>query len=88
MTATETRTDRNESHPVPERESTDKARAGKDAKIDAQVEDSFPASDPPSYSGGNHAIGAPSGRESEPPCADDEDVKEAQKKAHQQEKKA
>ena len=27
----------------------------------------FPASDPPSFSGGNHIIGAPTGRESD--CA-------------------
>jgi hypothetical protein len=28
-------------------------------KIDSQVEDSFPASDPPSYAGGAHRAGAP-----------------------------
>ena len=28
-------------------------------KIDRQVEDSFPASDPPSYAGGKHIIGEP-----------------------------
>jgi hypothetical protein len=28
-------------------------------KIDRQIEDSFPASDPPSYAGGNHIIGEP-----------------------------
>ena len=31
----------------------------------SQMEDSFPASDPPSFSGGNHIIGAPVARESE-----------------------
>ncbi len=34
-------------------------------KIDRQMKDSFPASDPPSYSGGKHIIGAPVARESE-----------------------
>jgi hypothetical protein len=28
-------------------------------KIDQEVEDSFPASDPPSYAGGKHSIGEP-----------------------------
>ncbi len=50
---------------MPEHHSTDKARPTKEDKIDAQMEDSFPASDPPSFSGGNHTIGAPTGRESE-----------------------
>lgn len=72
MTSTpHTTTDRNMPHtPAPEHLSTSKAPATKDEKIDAQMEDSFPASDPPSYSGGNHAIGAPSGRESEATAAE------------------
>ena len=41
---------------MPEHHSTDKARPTKEDKIDAQMEDSFPASDPPSFSGGNHTI--------------------------------
>lgn len=49
-------------------------------KIDRQMKDSFPASDPPSYSGGNHAIGAPTGRESGPAAADNHAMKEAEKK--------
>lgn len=49
-------------------------------KIDRQMKDSFPASDPPSYSGGNHMIGAPDGRESEPPTGDSPEVKAAEKK--------
>ncbi len=49
-------------------------------KIDRQMKDSFPASDPPSYSGGNHAIGAPTGRESESPNAGTHEVKDAEKK--------
>jgi len=48
-------------------------------KIDRQMKDSFPASDPPSYSGGNHAIGAPKDRESESPTADTHEVKAAEK---------
>ena len=31
----------------------------REVAIDRQVNDSFPASDPPSYSGGKHIIGAP-----------------------------
>ena len=51
-----------------------------DEKIDRQMKDSCPASDPPSYSGSNHAIGAPVNRESESPTADTHAVKEAEKK--------
>jgi len=73
MTSTpHTTTDRNTPHTqVPEHMSTSKTPVTKEEKIDAQMEDSFPASDPPSYSGGNHAIGAPTGRESEPVKSDD-----------------
>jgi hypothetical protein len=35
-----------------------------DGKVDRQSEESFPASDPPSYAGGKHIIGAPRNRES------------------------
>ena len=74
-----------EQHPtpppkMPEHHSTDKARPTKEDKIDAQMEDTFPASDPPSYSGGNHAIGAPTGRESEAPSPDAPAVVDAEKK--------
>jgi hypothetical protein len=65
---------------MPEHHSTDKARPTKEDKIDAQMEDTFPASDPPSYSGGNHTIGAPAGRESEAPSGDAPAVVEAEKK--------
>jgi hypothetical protein len=34
-----------------------KPRAQKNRELDEQIEDSFPASDPPSYSGGSHAGG-------------------------------
>jgi hypothetical protein len=73
-------------HP-PEHHSTDKTRSSKEEKIDAQMEDSFPASDPPSFSGGNHIIGAPKGRESQAPAPDDPAVVAAEKKAGQPEKK-
>jgi hypothetical protein len=49
----------------------------KPGSIDQQSEDSFPTSDAPSFSPG--AVGAPSG-ETQPPSADDHDVKEAEKK--------
>jgi hypothetical protein len=51
-----------------------------ESKIDQQMKESFPASDPPSFSGGNHTIGAPKGRESESPGADAHEVVEAEKK--------
>lgn len=50
---------------IPEHLSTAKPARSKEDKIDRQMEDSFPASDPPSYSGGNHIVGAPPERDSE-----------------------
>ena len=44
------------------------------------MEDSFPASDPPSFSGGNHTIGAPKERESDAATAQSQDVKAAEQK--------
>ncbi len=74
----------NEKNKVPEKaaehHSTDKQHMTKEEKIDAQMEDSFPASDPPSFSGGNHIIGAPADRESESPAADAPEVVAAEKK--------
>lgn len=55
---------------LPEHLSTATPPRGPEEKIDKQMQDSFPASDPPSFSGGNHAIGAPVARESEAPDAD------------------
>ena len=79
-----TTTDRNQpDHKVPEHLSTSSKPETKDEKIDAQMADSFPASDPPSYSGGNHIIGAPKGRESGAAQADDPAVLEAEKKVKQ-----
>jgi hypothetical protein len=50
---------------IPEHLSTAKPAKTKEEKIDRQMEDSFPASDPPSFSGGNHIVGAPQDRDSE-----------------------
>ena len=65
---------------MPEHHSTDKEPKTKEEKIDAQMEDSFPASDPPSFSGGNHIIGAPTGRESDAATGESPAVIEAEKK--------
>ena len=65
---------------MPEHLSTAKKAETKEEKIDAQMADSFPASDPPSYSGGNHIIGAPSGRESDSPTSEHPAVVDAEKK--------
>jgi hypothetical protein len=65
---------------MPEHLSTNKKVETREDKIDAQMEDSFPASDPPSYSGGNHIIGAPSGRESDSPTSEHPSVVDAEKK--------
>lgn len=67
----------------PKNKAAAKAKAEKkhaDHKIDRQLKDSFPASDPPSFSGGRHIIGAPEERESGAACATDHDVKAAEKK--------
>ncbi len=65
---------------MPEHLSTTKPATTKEEKIDAQMADSFPASDPPSYSGGNHIVGAPTERESDSPASDHPAVIEAEKK--------
>lgn len=65
---------------MPEHLSTDKPATTKEEKIDAQMADSFPTSDPPSYSGGNHIVGAPASRESDAPSPDHPAVVEAEKK--------
>jgi hypothetical protein len=62
---------------MPDPAARPKPVGSREAKIDRQVEATFPASDPPSYSG-THAVGAPAGRESEPPGT--RDVKDAEKK--------
>ena len=76
-----THTDKQKPHEkMPEHHSTDKQPKNKEEKIDAQMADSFPASDPPSFSGGNHIIGAPAGRESDSPGPENPAVKDAEKK--------
>ena len=61
---------------------TDPVRAKEEKKIDRQMKDSFPASDPPSFSGGNHIIGAPVERESAAATGRAPEVKEAEKKVY------
>ena len=68
---------------MPEHLSTAKACTTKEEKIDAQMADSFPASDPPSYSGGNHIVGAPANRESTAPLPDHPTMVEAEKNVNQ-----
>jgi hypothetical protein len=68
---------------MPEHHSTDKEPKTKEEKIDAQMADSFPASDPPSFSGGNHIIGAPVARESGAATGDSPEVKDAEKKVRE-----
>jgi len=68
--STPARDDQKPHEKMPEHHSTDKQPKNKEEKIDAQMADSFPASDPPSFSGGNHTIGAPKERESEAPTGD------------------
>ena len=46
------------------------AKRVQNRKVDEQVEESFPASDPPAFMGGKHTIGAPDKRETPAPeCA-------------------
>ncbi len=66
------------STPKTEHLSTDTPATNKEDKLDKQLQDSFPTSDPPSYSGG--AIGAPKSRESDAATADSHDVVTAEKK--------
>jgi hypothetical protein len=61
-------------------EKTPEEKKKLDDKIDRQMKDSFPASDPPSFSGGKHIIGAPQERETEAITADHPAVKDAEKK--------
>lgn len=59
---------------------TAEERKRQEDKIDRQMKDSFPASDPPSFSGGKHIIGAPMERKSVSPTAESTAVKKAEKK--------
>jgi hypothetical protein len=67
---------------VPEIPSSARLATTREEKIDRQMEDSFPASDPPSFSGGNHIIGAPVSRESDAATGEAPEVKAAEKKVH------
>jgi hypothetical protein len=49
-------------------------------KIDEQLEESFPTSDPPSFMGGKHITGAPPERKSPKPSPHRSAVKDAEKK--------
>jgi hypothetical protein len=60
--------------------STETPAKTKDQKLDKQLEDSFPTSDPPSFSTGSIGAGAPKARESEPKTGDSPEVREAAKK--------
>ncbi len=64
---------------IPEHLSTTKPATSKEEKIDRQMEDSFPASDPPSFSGGNHIVGAPVARESQQPADNAHEEKKPKK---------
>lgn len=64
----------------PDKKTPEAKKKNLDEKVDQQMEDTFPASDPPSFSGGKHIIGAPKGRESDAPTAATPAVKEAEKK--------
>jgi hypothetical protein len=54
---------------MPHRElKSEKPRKSREkTKIDEQVEESFPASDPPAFVGGKHIVGAPQKRETPAP---------------------
>lgn len=67
---------------IPEHLSTTKPATSREEKIDRQMEDSFPASDPPSFSGGNHIVGAPVARTSEALSGAPLEVKHGAKAAH------
>jgi hypothetical protein len=45
-------------HQKPEKNSAPKKRDDEERRVDEEIEDSFPASDPPSYAGGG-AVGEP-----------------------------
>lgn len=44
------------------RKPTDKSAKQQNRKVDEEVEESFPASDPPAFVGGKHLVGAPERR--------------------------
>jgi hypothetical protein len=46
-------------NPKPEKPAANKPQSETEQHIDEEIEDSFPASDPPSYAGGRHGVGVP-----------------------------
>lgn len=56
-----------------------KARRALNRKIDEEIEESFPASDPPAFMGGKHLIGAP--RKRQTPKASPKKRKSTRKRA-------
>lgn len=58
--------------------STDTPAKSREEKIDKELQDSFPTSDPPSFSPGS--TGAPAERKSEPVTSEHPAVKDAAKK--------
>jgi hypothetical protein len=56
------------------------AKKKREDKIDRQMKDSFPASDPPSFSGGKHIVGAPEERHTKPKTGNSRAVRDAEKK--------
>ena len=65
---------------IPGHLSTARPAKSREEKIDKQMEDSFPASDPPSFSGGNHIVGAPRERESNSPAGGANEVLKAEER--------
>lgn len=49
-------------------------------KVDRQMRESFPASDPPAFAGGQHFIGAPKERKSKRTSPKSRDVERAERK--------
>jgi hypothetical protein len=46
-------------HGKPEKDSAPAKRDDRERRVDEQIEESFPASDPPSYAGGGTGVGEP-----------------------------
>ena len=44
---------------TPKERTAGEQRLHQERRLDAEIEESFPASDPPSYAGGPHAVGGP-----------------------------
>ena len=57
---------RNQSEPTKRDEKTKGKKTPTEIAVDDQIEDSFPASDPPSYAGGQHRAGAPKDQKKTP----------------------